>query len=128
MTPMNIFYCNELICVFLHRLLWPVNDSQTCVFRLLKGWSILLEKELYTETLLHGTACASVAGENLPQECEEQVVIHMYPIVYRIDINFIIKVADFGLSESMYSETYFRQDKDRAVQTASEVACSRSSD
>ena len=34
---------------------------------------------------------------------------------HRIDINFIIKVADFGLSESIYSETYFRQDKDQSV-------------
>ena len=34
---------------------------------------------------------------------------------HRIDVNFIIKVADFGLSESMYSETYFRQDKDQSV-------------
>ena len=73
------------------------------------------EKELYTETLLHGTACESVAGENLTQEWKEQVVIHMYPIFHRIDINFIIKVADFGLSESMYSKTYFRQDKDQSV-------------
>ena len=40
---------------------------------------------------------------------------HMYPIFHRIDINFIIKVADFGLSESMYSKTYFRQDKDQSV-------------
>ena len=39
----------------------------------------------------------------------------MYPIFHRIDINLIIKVADFGLSESMYSETYFRQNKDRAI-------------
>ena len=39
----------------------------------------------------------------------------MNPIFHRIDINLIIKVADFGLSESMYSETYFRQDKDRAI-------------
>ena len=29
----------------------------------------------------------------------------------RIDINFIIKVADFGLSESVGTKEYFRQDK-----------------
>ena len=39
----------------------------------------------------------------------------MNPIFHRIDVNFIIKVADFGLSESMYSKTYFRQNKDQAV-------------
>ena len=27
----------------------------------------------------------------------------------------MIKVADFGLSENMYSKTYFRQEKDHAV-------------
>ena len=36
-------------------------------------------------------------------------------ISHRIDTNFIIKVADFGLSESMYSKTYFRQEKDQAI-------------
>ena len=33
----------------------------------------------------------------------------------RIDTHFVIKVADFGLSENMYSKTYFRQEKDHAV-------------
>ena len=35
--------------------------------------------------------------------------------MYRIDAHFVIKVADFGLSENMYSKTYFRQEKDQAV-------------
>ena len=30
-------------------------------------------------------------------------------------MNFIIKVADFGLSESVGSKEYFRQDKDASV-------------
>ena len=29
----------------------------------------------------------------------------------RIDVNFVIKVADFGLSESIETKDYFRQDK-----------------
>ena len=29
--------------------------------------------------------------------------------IYRIDDNGIIKVADFGLSEDIYSQNYFRQ-------------------
>ena len=29
----------------------------------------------------------------------------------RIDVNFVIKVADFGLSESIEMKDYFRQDK-----------------
>ena len=33
----------------------------------------------------------------------------------RIDANFVIKVADFGLSESIEMKEYFRQDKDVAV-------------
>ena len=33
----------------------------------------------------------------------------------RIDSHFVIKVADFGLSQNMYSKTYFRQEKDQAV-------------
>ena len=31
------------------------------------------------------------------------------PTVYRLDQNFVIKVADFGLSEDVYSRNYFRQ-------------------
>lgn len=34
---------------------------------------------------------------------------------FRIDVNFVIKVADFGLSESIETKEYFRQDKDVAV-------------
>ena len=33
----------------------------------------------------------------------------------RIDINFVIKVADFGLSESIGTKEYFRQDKDSCI-------------
>lgn len=35
--------------------------------------------------------------------------------LYRIDKNFVIKVADFGLSESVDTKDYFRQDKDAAI-------------
>ena len=35
--------------------------------------------------------------------------------MYRIDTHFVIKVADFGLSENMYSKTYFRQEKDQSI-------------
>ena len=34
---------------------------------------------------------------------------------HRIDNCFVIKVADFGLSENVYSKTYFKQGKDEAV-------------
>lgn len=39
----------------------------------------------------------------------------MIIIVCRIDINFVIKVADFGLSESVGPKEYFRQDKDSCI-------------
>ena len=36
--------------------------------------------------------------------------------IFRIDVNFVIKVADFGLSESLnISKDYFRQDQDCAI-------------
>ena len=45
-----------------------------------------------------------------------QIFIYNYGLIYhRIDTHFMIKVADFGLSESLYSKTYFRQEKDQAV-------------
>ena len=33
----------------------------------------------------------------------------------RIDLNFVIKVADFGLAEQLESKDYFRQDKGGAM-------------
>ena len=39
----------------------------------------------------------------------------MNSFLHRIDTHFVIKVADFGLSENMYSKTYFRQEKDQSV-------------
>ena len=38
-----------------------------------------------------------------------------HSILYRIDTHFIIKVADFGLSESTYTKSYFRQKKNKGV-------------
>lgn len=37
-------------------------------------------------------------------------------IIYsRIDMNFVIKVADFGLSESVGTKDYFRQEKSAII-------------
>ena len=44
-----------------------------------------------------------------PKICQIHLIFH------RIDAHFVIKVADFGLSENMYSKSYFRQDKTQAV-------------
>ena len=35
--------------------------------------------------------------------------------LYRIDFNFVIKVSDFGLCESLDTRDYFRQDKTDVV-------------
>ena len=41
--------------------------------------------------------------------------MHYEIMLYRIDANFVIKVADFGLSESIGTKDYFRQDKDTTI-------------
>ena len=67
----------------------------------------MLVRELSTETWPLGTACRFRAV------CRLGVVIVLN---YRIDMNFVIKVADFGLAESLdTSKEYFRQDKDNAI-------------
>lgn len=37
------------------------------------------------------------------------------PPVCRIDLHFVIKISDFGLSEDVYSKNYFRQGDDNSV-------------
>ena len=45
-----------------------------------------------------------------------KVAINEKICVYRIDTNFVIKVADFGLAESMdTTKEYFRQDQESTV-------------
>ena len=36
-------------------------------------------------------------------------------IAYRLDQNYVIKVADFGLSENTYAKSYFRQQQTASV-------------
>ena len=43
------------------------------------------------------------------------MLIHLVIPYSRIDANFVIKVADFGLSESIGVKEYFRQDEDSPV-------------
>ena len=35
--------------------------------------------------------------------------------MYRIDVNYVIKVADFGLAESVEANEYFRQDRSSTI-------------
>ena len=39
----------------------------------------------------------------------------MCSCVRRIDENFVIRIADFGLSEDIYAKSYFRQEKDVSI-------------
>ena len=41
--------------------------------------------------------------------------IIVLPVICRIDATLVIKIADFGLSESTYQKLYFRQEKDTKV-------------
>ena len=43
------------------------------------------------------------------------VCIHVDSYVCRIDMNYVIKVADFGLAEQLETKDYFRQDKRDAI-------------
>ena len=42
-------------------------------------------------------------------------IIHNIQLGYRIDQHGVIKVADFGLTEDMYTQNYFRRDKSKKV-------------
>ena len=42
-------------------------------------------------------------------------MINLLCVYYRIDTNFVVKVADFGLSESIGNKEYFRQDQDSSL-------------
>ena len=42
-------------------------------------------------------------------------LVHAYSFTLRLDSNGNVKVADFGLSEDVYSTGYFRQDTQDAV-------------
>ena len=44
-----------------------------------------------------------------------QLSIFTMAYVYRLDQNYVIKVADFGLSESTYTKDYFRQEQTAGV-------------
>ena len=39
----------------------------------------------------------------------------MLSFYYRLDDNFIIRIADFGLSENVYAKKYFRMENHKAV-------------
>ena len=56
-------------------------------------------------TWLQETACKTIAQNAYFISYSHTVIF----VVYRIDRNNVIKVADFGLSEDVYARNYFRQ-------------------
>ena len=63
-------------------------------------------RDLFTEILQPETACmSSYSTSNL---------IHIL-CCFRIDEHYTIKIADFGLSEDVYSKAYFRQQDNSSV-------------
>ena len=75
-----------------------------------------------TKTLLQGTVCEYlVHGITISLACnsvwDSNAKIHCLSIsfIHRIDAHCVIKVADFGLSESLYTKNYFRQKKSSAI-------------
>ena len=45
----------------------------------------------------------------------DRCALHDIVLDFRIDSSFVIKVADFGLAESVGVKEYFRQDEDSPV-------------
>ena len=73
------------------------------VCRLLRECATLLSRSLCTETWPLGTACEEFYKRFL------RITLRTSRLACRIDKNFVIKVADFGLSEDIYCRNYFKQ-------------------
>ena len=62
-------------------------------------------RSMSIEILLQGIAC---------EDCEKRTLLmyNAFPMFLynrRIDMNFLIKITDFGLSEDVFERNYFRQ-------------------
>ena len=57
----------------------------------------------------------SILNSILTFYTREHALIDMSKCIHRIDETGIIKVADFGLSKSVYDQLYFRQDANDSV-------------
>ena len=55
-----------------------------------------------------------LAFDCMNKECSRAICLILYLWFFRIDANFVIKVADFGLSEDIYARNYFRQMKEES--------------
>ena len=70
------------------------------------GWNIWQKRSSFTGTLLQEIACKLIfiGRKSLLN------LLLLRPL--RIDLHFVIKIADFGLSEDVYLKNYFRQNDD----------------
>ena len=68
-----------------------------------RGWSIFLDKTLFIVTWQQGTACMALYSDL----CFPKFILK--PNACRVDAEGVIKVADFGLTESIYSNNYFKR-------------------
>ncbi len=93
----------DIIC----RLLLRWSSWWRCVTRLRKEWSTLPASVLCTGTFQQETACKPKLLSYIHVLRITTTTLHV--LHSRIDSNLLIKVADFGLSESIYSKTYFRE-------------------
>ena len=77
-----------------------------------REWNILHARKLYTETWLQETAYKVLLHftklNHWNSIVPRHTSMHYEIMLYRIDANFVIKVADFGLSESVGTKDYFR--------------------
>ena len=127
--------CYELLLWSMHtyRSVKPKKGWLTCVFRLPKEWSTSLNTSWCTEILPQETACTLSTWHVLyslhvftlkifPLACKwrPSLVLAIWLVntvfhVCRLDQNYVIKVADFGLSENTYAKSYFRQQQTAGV-------------
>ena len=77
-----------------------------CVIKLLKEWNISQSIILFIVTLQQGIACKIHKYVMFVHS-----TLYLKTCCYRIDGNGVIKVADFGLTEDMYGNNYFRRRK-----------------
>ena len=67
---------------------------------------------LFKLTGLTGPSPNGFIGCNLSNVC---IVLLFLTIICRIDVNFAIKIADFGLTENVYVRNYFRLGAEASV-------------
>ena len=73
------------------------------------GWSIWQIINISIETCQPGIACDLLLNYMPEMFCVSEILF------FRIDDQFLIKIADFGLSEDVFGKDYFQQDSSSEV-------------